>query len=70
MRRLYGEGEPDPDNQEEDDIEETIKASLRNVQVEQEEDRQECYELFVGLQLSQPYKGEWREIRKFLGSLK
>jgi ribonuclease HI len=63
-RRPRGEWEPDPDDQEVDDLEETIEAILRSVRVEQKEGKGH-YKLFVGVQLSQPYKGEWREIDEF-----
>jgi hypothetical protein len=69
-RRPQGQGEPDPDNQEVNDMEDTIEARLKGVQVEQRDEGKGRYEPFVGLQLSQPYKVEWWEIREFLGSLK
>jgi hypothetical protein len=70
-RRPRGEGEPQPE--EEDDLEETIEASLRGIRVEQGSDRkrkERPYEPFVGLRLAEEYKGRWKEIGEFLGNLK
>jgi integrase len=64
-----GEGEPEPE--EEDDLEETIDASLRGIWVEQGSDRKRWvrpYEPFVGLRRAEAYKGRWKEIGEFLGN--
>ena len=69
--RPRGEGESEPE--EEDDLEETIEARLRGIQVEQRPDRkrrERSYESFVGLRLAEEYKGRWMEIGEFLGNLK
>jgi len=65
--------EGEPETAEEDDLEETIEASLRGIRVEQGSDRQRRerrYEPFVGLRLAVEYKGRWKEIGEFLGNLK
>ena len=70
-RRPRGEGELEPE--EEDDLEETIEASLRGIRVEQGSDRKRRkrpYEPFVGLRLPEEYKGRWKVIGEFLGNLK
>jgi hypothetical protein len=70
-RRPRGQGEPEPEV--EDDLEETIEASLRGIRVEQGSDRkrrERPYEPFVGLRLAEEYKGRWKEIGEFLGNLK
>jgi len=46
------EGDGDPQPEEENDLEETMEASLRGIRVEQGPDRKlrkRLYELFVGL---------------------
>jgi hypothetical protein len=53
-----------------DDLEETIEASLKSMRVEQREAGKGHYQPFVGLKQSQLYKGECKEIREFLKSLK
>jgi len=66
-----GEGEPEPEEQ--DDLEETIEASLRGIRVEQGPDRkrrERPYEPLVRLRLAEEYKGRWKEIGEFLGNLK
>jgi len=70
-RQPQGKGQPVPE--EEDDLEETIEASLRGIQVEQGSDsqgRERPYELFVWLWLAEEYKGWWNEIGECLGNLK
>jgi hypothetical protein len=55
-RRPRGEGESEPE--EEDDLEETIEASLRGIWVEQGSDRnrrQRPYKPFVDLRLAEEY---------------
>jgi len=69
--RLRGEGEPEP--VEEDNLEETIEASLCGIWVERRPEgkwRGWAYEPFVGVRLAEECKGRWKKIGVFLGNLK
>jgi hypothetical protein len=58
---VEGEAEPEQD----DDLEETIEASLRGIRVELGSDRksiERSHEPFVGLRLAEEYKWRWKEI--------
>jgi NADH:ubiquinone oxidoreductase subunit D len=65
------EGEPKPE--EEDDLEKTIEARLRGIQVEQGPERkrkERAYEPFVGLRQAEESQVRWKEIGKLLANLK
>jgi len=70
-RQPRGVGEPEP--AEEYNLEETIEARLRGIQVEQALERMRtgrAYTLCVGLRLPEEYKGRWKERAEFLGNWK
>jgi len=67
--RLRGEWEPEPE--EEDDLEETIEATLQGIRVErgpQGKRRGRAYKPFVGLRLAGEQTGRWKEIGEFWGT--
>jgi len=60
-------------SEEEDDLEETLEASLRRIRVEQGPERKKwgrAFKLFVGVRLAEEYKGRWKERGEFLGNMK
>jgi hypothetical protein len=68
---VRGEGEPEP--VEENDVEETMEASLQGIRVEPASGRsrrQRPYDRVVGLGLAEEYKDRWKEIAQFRGNLK
>jgi hypothetical protein len=70
-RRPQGAGDHDPE--EEDDPEETMKASCGGLKVEQGPEsnkRRRAYELFVGLRLVDVCKSRWKKVGEWLGNLK